>query len=160
LLVGKSKKDKYTVASSLDGTGNFLDDYTVLATPNEIRRMTDSGFKVDPKEGAGSFVEEGHKQLDLHYVVLLNNQYGPDHAQEIDPSDVPAEATFNDLFHPSLMERYAQRVPIPFEVPVFEVGSDGKPREIKRTIENLVQGGSNGTSSGVGPRIKRFIPFL
>lgn len=138
MLIGNSGNGKSTLASKLEG--EILDDDILLASPTEIRRISNVGGRMNPERGTVELIEDGNYQSPLGFVFLLNNQYDPDHVVEIQPSEVNPEMTFDDTLHPYLLGAYRQRMPIAFEVPVFEVGTKRDPDETTRVIERIVSG--------------------
>lgn len=136
MLAGNSGNGKSTLVSTLDG--EILDDDILIASPKELRRIAKVGGRINPERGTVEWIEDENYQSPLHYVFLLNNQYDPDHVVKVEPSAVNQEMTFDDKLHPSLLDAYKRRMPIAFEVPIFEVGTKREPAETKKVIENIV----------------------
>lgn len=138
MLAGNSGNGKSTLASILGG--EILDDDILMASPRELRRIAKVGGRINPERGTLEWIEDDNHQTPFHYVFLLNNQYDPDHVVEVEPSAISPEMTFDDKLHTSLLDAYKRRMPIAFEIPVFEVGTKREPEETKRVIESIVNG--------------------
>ena len=136
LLVGKSGNGKSTLASILEG--EILDDDLVMACSTDMRRISKFGARINSKRRTIDWIEDDNIQCPINYVFLLNNQYDPDHVAQVQADKVDPILTFDDKLHFSLMEEYAKRMPIPFQVPVLEIGTKREPNETKKAIERIV----------------------
>jgi len=136
MLAGNSGSGKSTLASILGG--KILDDDILMASTSELRRIAKVGGRINPERGTVKWIEDDNYQSPLHYVFLLDNRYDPDHVVQVQPSVVSPEITFDDKLHPSLLEAYKRRMPLAFEVPIFEVGTKREPTETKKVIEEIV----------------------
>ena len=110
----------------------------LMVSPTEMKRICKKGGKKDLKSEYMDWLEDDNYQSPLHYVFVLNNQFDPDHVVELQPQDIKPETTFDDKLHPSLLEEYKKRIPIPFEVPIYEIGTKREPAKTKKVIQSIV----------------------
>ena len=84
------------------------------------------------------WLENDNYKAPLHYVFVLNNQYDPDHVVQLQPEDIKPKITFDDKLHACLLAKYKSRMPIQFEVPIYEIGTKREPAETKKVIEAII----------------------
>ena len=134
MLLGNSENGKSTLAAMLEG--DIIDDDIRLVSRSEMRRVGKVGGRT--VEDKVQWIEDDYSRSTIDYIFLLNNHYNPDHVMQVKPRIISPERTFDDKLHPSLLEHYRRRMPIPFEAPTFELGTKREPIETKRTIERLI----------------------
>ncbi|MBT4540857.1 hypothetical protein HOC35_05065 [Candidatus Woesearchaeota archaeon] len=136
MLTGKSGRGKSTLSSSLEG--DVLDDDMLLVSPTEIRRLGNIGARRNQETRRIEWLENDNYKAPLHYVFVLNNQYDPDHVVQLQPEDIKPKITFDDKLHACLLAKYKSRMPIQFEVPIYEIGTKREPAETKKVIEAII----------------------
>jgi len=133
LITGEPDAGKSTIAASL--SEDILSDDTVLVGQNKIQRIGAYGIKDNHERSNGlkyfNWLKDDLTITNLDLVIHLNPTMSAESIDDITGDGLTPAQTFDPLMGDGLYDSYTEKGPIPFNVPIIQIGTDG---EIYQTV--------------------------